>query len=539
MTLPLRKRKRLLRAVILTTVLMACVSFFYALIRFVVFRFFDYDFSSHEINILVVSVVLAAILYKPLDYLTLLFFKDVFFRSIGKNYSALQDLTRAVRTILDQTELANMIVNTFGETWGIPVASILVLDRVKACYRIVSACGIKSNEWRLLEIKEADPLVQLLKMRKAPLERDRLAKSFSWQEANRLTHDFEQLHASLVIPMFYDDVLVGSINLLFHGGGKQLTAPEMRSLVEFVREAAMAFRNAGLYDELKRSNEELMKIQSELLYAAQHSAVSQLAAGVAHEIHNPLTIISGKAQVLLLKRGQIAYGEQVEEVLKIIVKQTKRAADITRKLMMFSDSSRATREWIDFEELVNDTIALLSYQVSLDQIQVVKHITHPIPKWYGNVGELRETFLNLFLNAVQAIGTNGTIEVSVTYRELDQVIELKISDSGVGIPEDHLSRVFQPFFTTREGATGLGLFLAQQIVRGYGGTIRAERRAKGATFVVELPATSASERPRGDDHPEAARRGGAEARLVDGQGGKSHSDFFSSTTLMNADGNKS
>ncbi|OGX05487.1 MAG: hypothetical protein A3G87_09795 [Omnitrophica bacterium RIFCSPLOWO2_12_FULL_50_11] len=496
MTLPLRKRKRLLRVAILTGAIAIFVFFFYSLIRFAALRLFAYDFSSHEIGVLLAAAALAVLLYKPFDYLTLLFFKDVVFRSSGKVDSALQNLARAARTILDRTELANLVVNTFGETLGVRVASILAFDRIKACYRVVSAFGIKTSDWQFLDLKETDPFVQLLKARRMPLEREAVVKSFSWQEANHLTHDFEKLHASLVIPMFYDEALVGSINLLPDGSSKRFTAVQMRFLVEFACEAAIAFRNAALYEELKHSNQELMKIQSELLYSAQHSAIAQLAVGVAHEIHNPLTIISGKAQVLLLKRDQIAYDGQVEEVLKTIVKQTKRAVDITRKLMMFSDSPKSTREWIDFEELVNDTIALLSYQVSLDQIQVVKRFIHPIPKWYGNVGELREAFLNLFLNAVQAIGTNGTIEVSVAYRELDQVMELKVSDSGVGIPENHLARVFQPFFTTREGATGLGLFLVQQIVRGYDGTIRTERRTKGATFVVELPAAPRKEQDR-------------------------------------------
>lgn len=156
---------------------------------------------------------------------------------------------------------------------------------------------------------------------------------------------------------------------------------------------------------------------------------------------------------------------------------------------MFSDTQRSTKELVDFEVLINDTIALLSYQVSLDQIQVVKRFTHSAPKFRANVAELREAFLNLFLNAVRAIGSKGIIEIVILYRAADRVIEISISDSGVGIAEEHLSRVFQPFFTTYEGATGLGLFVTQQIVRGYKGTIRAERnKEKGAAFVIEFPA---------------------------------------------------
>jgi len=359
---------------------------------------------------------------------------------------------------------------------------------------MVSAYGFDPKELRHLEFMPSRPLVELLRVRRMPVERERVVKAFDWQEANQLSQDFERLHASCIIPMFFEDVLVGTINVLRTAVSRRFTDSETKSFIEFGREAAIAFRNAALFEELKRSNEELMKIQSELLYSAQHSAIAQLAVGIAHEIHNPLTVISGKAQILLLKKDKIALDIRVEEVLKTIVKQTKRAADITRKLLMFSDTQKSVREPVDFETLINDTIALLSYQVSLDQIQVVKRFTRWIPKFEANVAELREAFLNLFLNAVKAIGQRGTIEVGVRYRESDRVIELKISDSGVGISEENVTRVFQPFFTTYEDATGLGLFVTQQIVHGYGGLVRVEgSEEKGATFIVEFPCAPQTE----------------------------------------------
>jgi len=281
-------------------------------------------------------------------------------------------------------------------------------------------------------------MIELLKAYRLPLEREKVARTFSWQEANQLTRDFELLHASCVIPLMFQGDLIGSVNLMPRAAAKKFNAQELKSFAEFGREAAVAFRNAALFEELKESNRQLMEIQSRFLHSAQHSAISQLAAGIAHEIHNPLTIISGKAQILLLKRDKIAYDAQVEEALKTIVKQTKRAADITRKLLMFSESSKSVKEPVDLESVINDTIALLSYQVSLDQIEVVKQFDHPIPKWEGNMGELREAFLNLFLNAVQAIGEKGTIRILLHYSDRDQIIQLRVADSGCGIHEDFL-----------------------------------------------------------------------------------------------------
>ncbi len=488
-----RKRKRFLKSLILTAILSLLVFFFYAFFRFIAFRLFHFDLSSHDIAVLLLSVFLASIVYKPIDHFVLILFKDVIFRSHIHDHSMLTHLTRSLVSVLDQTELANLIVNTFGEALHLRMASVLVYDKSKDVCRILSAFGLKPSLWRNLELSTNSLLIELLRAQNMPLERERIVHSFSWQEANQLRHDFEQLHASCVIPLVFQDELIGSINLAPKAGSKSFTPQEVRSFFEFAREAATAFRNATLFDELRESNQELMKIQSGFLHSAQHSAIAQLATGIAHEIHNPLTIISGKAQILLLKRDKIAYDEQVEDVLKTIVKQTKRAADITRKLLMFSESHKSVRELVDFETVVNDTIALLSYQVSLDEIQVSKRFEHPIPKWFGNIVELREAFLNLFLNAVQAIGTKGTVEVTVCYRKQDDAIELRVSDSGLGISEADLVKVFHPFFTTRQGASGLGLFVTQQIIHGYHGSVRAESKfGAGATFIVELPCNTKS-----------------------------------------------
>ena len=484
----LRKRKRFLKNLVLTVILSLLVFFFYSLFRLLAFRLFQFDLSSHEVVGLLLSVVVVSLIYKPIDYVVLALFKDIIFRSYMQDHSVLVHLTRSLMGVLDRTELANLIVNTFGEALHLRVASVLLYDKTKEVYRMNSAFGLKPSIWRNVELNTNSLLVELLRAQKIPLERERIVHSFSWQEANQLRHGFEELHASYVIPLIFQEELIGSINLMPKTGSKSFTPQEVRSFFEFAKEASVAFRNAALFDELRHSNQELMKIQSGFLHSVQHSAIAQLATGIAHEIHNPLTIISGKAQILLLKRDKIAYDEQVEDVLKTIVKQTKRAADITRKLLMFSESHKSVRELVDFETVVNDTIALLSYQVSLDQIQVIKRFEHPIPKWFGNIGELREAFLNLFLNAVQAIGTKGTVQVVVRYRKQDELIELRVSDSGPGIPERDLARVFHPFFTTRQGASGLGLFVSQQIIHGYHGSIHAESKSgEGATFIIELP----------------------------------------------------
>lgn len=496
----LRRRKALLKRFILTAILFILAFFIYSFLRFITLQWFHLEFLENNISVLIISVVLISVAYKPLDYLVVFLFKDVLFTSNGRDQSAFLQLARSMTAVLDRNELANLIVNTLGDMLHVRTVSVFLFDKSKSVYRMISSYGLKTNVVRHVSLSSNSLLIELLRVRKIPLERQKVVHSFSWQEANRLTQDLELLHASCVIPLIDQDELIGLISMTPQSGARYFTSQEMKSFSEFANEAAKAFRNAALFYELKESNQELMKIQSHLIHSAQHSAIAQLATGLAHEIHNPLTIISGKAQILLLKRDKIVFDDQVSEVLKTIVKQTKRAADITRKLLMFSESHKSIKEPVDLEMVVNDTIALLSYQVSLDQIQVLKRLEHPIPKLTGNKAELREAFLNIFLNAVQAIGTKGNIEVRLRIRQEQHAIELSVRDSGCGISSENLPKIFQPFYTSRQGSSGLGLFVTQQIIHGYGGSIRVESMVdQGTAFIIHLPCGVTDEEKRGHE----------------------------------------
>ncbi|OGW82348.1 MAG: hypothetical protein A3G33_11635 [Omnitrophica bacterium RIFCSPLOWO2_12_FULL_44_17] len=486
--LHLKKRKRFFKQIVLISILVPLVLLAFSLLRFLAFKFFNYDLFSDLLITVAVAVVLVTTGYKPVDFAVLWLVRHVFFRSHVNGQIALSHLAHEAVTILNKYELANLIVNTIADVYCLQSASILLVEREKKVYRIVSAYGVKPSSWKHVEFPEQHPLIELLRTRKLPIDQSQIQKIFSWQDANKLNHTFEQLYASYIIPLMFGDELIGSINLMTTGRSKLHSSQEMRCFFDFSREVSKAFRNAIIMTDISDANQQLMRLQTELLHTAQRSAIERLATGLAHEIHNPLTIISGKAQILLLKRDQKAYDTQVEDVLKTIVKQTKRAADITRKLLMFSESQQSVKSLLDLEEIINDTIALLSYQVSLDRIQVLKRIESPIPKFYGNIGELREAFLNLFLNAVQAIGQEGSIQVGLRYRERERLIELSIRDSGPGILKENLNKVFHPFFTTREESTGLGLFVTQQIIHGYKGKIIVQsEEGKGTSFTVELP----------------------------------------------------
>ena len=218
---------------------------------------------------------------------------------------------------------------------------------------------------------------------------------------------------------------------------------------EFARRVAVAVYNASRVQALKKINEELQDAQSRRLQESKLAAIEQLASGIAHEIHNPLTIISGKAQVLLLQKDRSPLDSKVEEVLKTIVKQTKRAADITRKLLMFSQGPGSLKETVRLDQVLEDTVALISYQTSLEGIEISKNVCHPVPPFHANVHEFREIFLNLILNAVQSMDSGGKVHIEIRDHSQERFVEILISDTGKGIsrlPKDSPKKFFPCLF---------------------------------------------------------------------------------------------
>lgn len=166
---------------------------------------------------------------------------------------------------------------------------------------------------------------------------------------------------------------------------------------------------------------------------------------------------------------------------------------------MYSQGARGPQEWVSLEKVLDETLALLAYQASLDKIEIVRNLDPELPRYYANMQEIREIFLNLLLNAVEAVGSEGKIAVELKYRRDEELIEIVCSDTGRGIPAEHLDKVFNPFYTTRHEAVGLGLFVTKQITHRYGGSIRVESQIGiGSMFILQLPcATEAARLGRG------------------------------------------
>jgi len=232
---------------------------------------------------------------------------------------------------------------------------------------------------------------------------------------------------------------------------------------------------------------------NQLVQSAKLATIGKVSAGIAHEINNPLNNIYLTAEVLLEDLPNIECEERFEMVNDILT-QADRAREVVHHLLAFSRSRQAAPlENIDLVALVKQTLAFLKNQIRISQVTVHSGFPEEPIMVNGNANQLQQVFVNIILNAVQAMGAGGILAVSVGIQG-EKMAEVRISDTGPGIPEDVKTHIFDPFFTTKNEGTGLGLSVSNSIIEEHNGKISVDsEQGKGTTFYITLPAIERKE----------------------------------------------
>ena len=278
--------------------------------------------------------------------------------------------------------------------------------------------------------------------------------------------------------------ITGIYKQRLHHQGRALTLNV--SITPLVSKSGERIGRLLLFDDVTQRE----RMEEQMSQTEKLTSLGLLAAGVAHEVNTPLAVISNYIQMLA---KQMPEGDPRQSIIEKIVKQTFRASEIVNNLLNFSRTGAAEAADVDVNRVVEETLSLVSHPLKTSQIQVVKHLGETLPPVRGSANKLQQVFLNLFLNARDAMPGGGLLEIRTAAH--NGSVEIEVVDTGAGIPREHIHRIFDPFFTTKSNGrgTGLGLSVSYGIIKEHAGKIDVRSTpGKGTSFHVEFPAARKS-----------------------------------------------
>ncbi len=245
---------------------------------------------------------------------------------------------------------------------------------------------------------------------------------------------------------------------------------------------------SSLETKVAERTRELQQMQSQLVRSEKLASLGELVAGIAHEINNPLTGILVFANLLHEDARQ---HPELQADLSVIQRETQRCSAIVQRLLAFSREAPPQKKRLSLHPLLDNTLQLLENQPSFKNIQLVRDYAPDLPAIEVDEGQLSQVFMNILLNALQAMPDGGSLKLQTM--QVGERVEIVITDTGCGMEEAQLARIFDPFYTTKPTGTGLGLSVSYGIIEGHGGNIRVESKVgQGTQIRIELPIEGAS-----------------------------------------------
>lgn len=302
------------------------------------------------------------------------------------------------------------------------------------------------------------------------------------------------VHAVLAVPLVTRQQTVGVLNLFCQQGPNAFDDEALRLAQIFADQAAIFIENARLVDQLQqaaaelearveRRTAQLKQKQAQVVRAEKMAAVGRLAGSVAHEVNNPLQAVGLHLQ-LIAEDGLSADGQ---ERLAVVQHELNRIAELVQRLLEFQRPKRGKKGCQHMPDLLADVLTLAGKQLQQAQVTVTCDVDAALPAIMAVGDQIKQVFLNLVLNAAQAMPQGGTLAISA--RQQQDCLQIRFTDSGSGIPPEAMDHLFEPFFSTKHSGTGLGLAVSHEIVTEHGGQLTAVNNpdAPGATFTVTLP----------------------------------------------------
>ncbi len=405
-----------------------------------------------------------------------------------------ESLRRELMNVIDLRDMVRKTLASLEESRRITHASIYLIDADGAGFDLAGHVGPKPAE--RIELPARRPFFD--RLRGAPIMLEQLERELATLEAGGGPHETEvetldaiartldELKAAVAVPILgggergEGDMILGVLCLRDERMRNAFGLDDLDLFRLLAGQAAITIENSRVYERMKERD--------------RLAALGEMAAGLAHEIRNPLGAIKGAAQFLVGPDGKTVASAEIPEFLSIIVEEVNRLNRVVSQFLDYARPYKGEPAEIDLNDVVKKTVQLLETQPSGETSRIDVRLYDNLPRVRGDAEQLRQVFLNLGLNALQAMESGGLLTVATLRRsarrrgESGSYVDVRFTDTGPGIEREVLKNLFIPVFTTKEKGTGLGLPISQRIVTQHGGTIDVRSEVgKGTTFTDSLP----------------------------------------------------
>lgn len=443
----------------------------------------------NEIGLLFLNALIAStaiiIVFEPLRALLERVVNRWMFQEKYELFRRIESLRADLMNVIDVRDLVPRVLSALEDSRRVTHASMYIVDPDGSAYDLIGHVGPRP-EGRIDAVAHRGFLERLRRsgvVSVEGLERELLAlrnKQGEEREAVLLVvRALEQLNGSVVLAILGEEQLLGMLVLRDERLREAYSSEEIELFRGVAASIGVTLQNSQIYERMKERD--------------RLAALGQMAAGLAHEIRNPLGSIKGAAQYLQPVEGQKA-DDSTREFLDIIVEEVDRLNKIVSQFLDYARPYRGDQSPLDLNDVVRKTINLIEKERSGSRVEIVMNLLDGLPPVRADAQQLRQVFLNLTINAFDAMAQGGRLQVSTSLRRSTRrgasaaFLEIRFRDDGIGIPPADQRNLFIPFFTTKEKGTGLGLPISQRIIENHGGTIEVRSQpGSGSTFTVLLP----------------------------------------------------
>ena len=392
--------------------------------------------------------------------------------------------SREMVSIVDLENLSNSLVRTVSRALGIETASLYLLDETKGVYNLKVNIGLAKDRYPQALLSKSDPLIEHLTSVQEGVVKEELEMAPDKMSGLQVAETMGGLEAEISVPIVSKDRLIGILNLGHKEEKEIYSSEDLELLSTLANQAAIAIENARLYENLKQSQDTLRR-------ADRLSSLGLLTAGLAHEIRNPLVAIRTFTQLLPERYNDAEFREGFQG---LALKEVDRICGLINDLLSFARPSRPNVAEENMNDVVDGIARILETEAKEKGVEITRDFGPNLPRVWIDREQMKQVLMNLILNAIQAMREGGSIFLSTRLnsrndaRHPGQFVQVEVRDTGAGIPTENLDHIFDPFFTSKDEGSGLGLSISHQIVQEHGGYVTVESKVGvGTTFCINLP----------------------------------------------------